>query len=360
MNSGEALNKQKLLEITHDWILRLEEPDVNDETRTEFSEWLTASPIHRDLYDQAITLSEAFHKLSNDDFSETNLAPTVPEHLTALTDMIISYWSDTRVRIAAGVAVVATALAVVPPMQLMGTKSLNHILEEPVMASFETNIGESDSFTLADGTEITLGAASKARSVYTNDKRIVEVISGSVFVDVERDEARPFSVLSGNLTATALGTSFDVRQAGNIHRVSVAEGEVQVSFPFVFNGQVSTMISRKKLGTGQAVSATDVDGLQKVTSVNPHDVGVWRQDELIYEGATLEEVFADANRYSSLPIVIEEGLEKISDLQLRGVFHGSDIHQLLSTVARIHDLEIDRTETDRILVRRKILTKQPI
>lgn len=354
MDASDTSNTQRLLERTHDWILRLEEPDVTEETRAQFDAWLKESPKHRDVYDQAITLREAFHELSSDDFSQTNLDPTIAERVTAFTGTLAPYWSNMQVRITAGAAVAIAALAFVALPQFIGTQSPSASLEDPVVASFETAIGENRSFTLADGTEMTLGAASKARSVYTRDKRIVELLSGSVFVDVERDEARPFSVRSGDLTATALGTSFDVRQASGVHRVSVAEGTVQVSFPLVVRGEASTMRSEKQLAVGQAVAATQANGLKPVTSVDPEDIGVWRRDELIYEGATLGEVFADANRYSSASIVIEDGAEQISDLQLRGVFHGKDIDQLLSTIARIHPVEMDRSDAGRIVVRKKV------
>ncbi len=350
----DTLDTRQLLEITHDWILKLEEPDVTDETRAQFHAWLKESPQHRDVYDQAITLREAFNDLSSDDFSAANLDPTLAERVTAFTDTLTSYWSSTQVRIATGAAIAAAALFVVALPQFSGRQSPTAPIEAPIIARFETDIGENRSFTLADGTEMTLGAASKARSVYSSDKRIVELLSGSVFVDVERDEARPFSVKSGDLTATALGTSFDVRQASGVHRVSVAEGKVQVSFPLVLNGEASTMATRKQLETGQAIAATDANGFKQVTSVDPTDIGVWRQDQLIYEGATLDEVFADANRYSSAPIIIKDDAEQISSLQLRGVFHGKDIDQLLRTVARIHAIEIDRSDDARIVVRKKV------
>ncbi|MEM1396108.1 MAG: FecR domain-containing protein [Pseudomonadota bacterium] len=353
MHSDNTPNIEQLLEVTHDWVLRLEEPDVSEETRAQFAEWLKTSPKHRDLYDQAITLREAFHELSNDDVFDANLDRTLAERFIAFTDALASYWSDTKLRIAAGAAVSVAALALVALPQFIGTQSPSVLPEEPVTANFETKIGENGSFILADGTEMTLGAASKVRSVYTTDKRILELISGSVFVDVERDEARPFSVQSGDLTATALGTSFDVRRAHDIHRVSVAEGKVEVAFPFVFDGEASNMLSRKHLGKGQAIAATSTNGLSQLTNVDPENIGVWRQDELIYEGAGLDEVFADANRYSPLPIAIEAGSEKIGDLQLRGVFHGTDIDQLLKTATRIHDIEIDRQDRDRIIVRKK-------
>ncbi|RMB04942.1 FecR family protein [Eilatimonas milleporae] len=343
---------QRILEIAHGWILKLEDPHVTQETREHFVEWLNASARNRDIYDQAITFREAFVSLADDDFDGDNHMPTIAERLTAFTDSLSTAFSETRFRIAAGaVAAVAAALVIAP--QILAPNRATAPLSDPVSESYQTEIGQTESFTLADGTEMTLGAASLARSVYSEDKRIVELIAGAVFVDVERDETRPFSVKSGNLTATALGTAFDVRQGSNIHRVAVAEGQVEVSFPIILNEAPSGLLSREKLDTGQAVAAAEAEGMRSVTNVNVEDIGSWRKDQLVYKGATLDEVFADANRYSAMPIIIAPGSEAVGQLQLRGVFQGTDIDRLLSTVTLIHDVEIDRSNDTQIVVRKK-------
>ena len=352
MNKRVTPDTQHILEIAHGWILKLEDPHVTQETHDSFAAWLNASARNRDIYDQAITFREAFVSLADDDFDDDNHMPTTAERLTAFTDRISTTFSEPGFRIAAGAVATAAVAFVVAPQILTPNRDAAPI-SDPVIASYQTEIGETEIFTLADGTEMTLGAASKVRSVYSEDKRIVELIAGAVFVDVERDETRPFSVKSGNLTATALGTSFDVRQGSNIHRVAVAEGQVEVSFPIILNETPSGLLSRERLGAGQAVAAAEADGMRSVTNVNVEDIGSWREDQLVYKGATLDEVFADANRYSAAPIIIASGSEAVGQLQLRGVFQGTDIDRLLSTVTLIHDVEIDRSNDTQIVVRKK-------
>ena len=342
---------RELLEVAHRWMVKLEDPDVADDVRDEFERWLNACPRHRDIYDQAVTFRAAFVTLSDQDFDEDIHGPTSAERFTAFTDRVSTLVSGLKFQVAAGAAAaIALMLGLVP--HFMSPDPFTAPMSEPVIASFATGIGQTLNIELDDGTEITLGAASEVRSIYADDARIVELVSGAVFVDVEPDAARPFSVRSGKLTATALGTSFDVRRSPDVHRVAVSEGDVEVSFPLIMNGKPISMQSRKQLTAGQAVAATETRGLREITSVNTDEVGSWREDRLIYKGATLREIFADANRYSNLPIMIDEGSESVLDFQIRGVFQGDDIDRLLATVALIHDVEVDRTSADRITIRK--------
>ena len=77
---------EKLLQASHDWMLRLEDPRATDEDRRRFQDWLDADPRHRDIYDRAITFREAFGRLSKDDFDDDLRRPSWRERFTAASD----------------------------------------------------------------------------------------------------------------------------------------------------------------------------------------------------------------------------------------------------------------------------------
>ncbi len=62
---------------------------------------------------------------------------------------------------------------------------------------------------------------------FTGNKRIVTVEKGEVFFDDRHDAARPFTVSTGSVVTTVLGTSFLVKQTyeKDIIEVSVKTGK---------------------------------------------------------------------------------------------------------------------------------------
>ena len=99
------------------------------------------------------------------------------------------------------------------------------------MVELTTQPGETRSITLADGTKITLNAASTLTypESFGDDSRKV-TLDGEAFFDVARDESRPFSIASQGLSTTVLGTSFNIKAYKEEPVVvSVSTGKVQVA-----------------------------------------------------------------------------------------------------------------------------------
>ena len=85
--------------------------------------------------------------------------------------------------------------------------------------------------TLADGSVITLSKHASLRfsQGLFQQKRAVELRSGSVFFEVATDRDKPFVIRSGGVTVTVLGTSFHVARNGDETTVIVESGKVKVA-----------------------------------------------------------------------------------------------------------------------------------
>ena len=193
----------------------------------------------------------------------------------------------------AAAAVVALIASLLPPPGPV-------LAPEPVLASYSSQIGETKRVTLEDGTQAILGAATQIQAAFGPGTRVVRLSGGAAFFEVVADPDRPFSVEAGDLTATAIGTQFDVRSNAGVFRVAVAEGTVRVSYPFTIGGKATSLRSRRNLTAGQEVAATQQQGLRTVEAIDAGKVGAWRQGRLVYLGATVAELVADANRYSAV------------------------------------------------------------
>src|SRR5690606_23127337 len=93
-----------------------------------------------------------------------------------------------------------------------------------------TEVGEHRTFSLPDGSTITLNTNSELKVTYDKDFRNIRLLRGEAHFEVARDLDRPFLVYAGNGLVRAVGTAFTVF----IHdpkevEVTVTHGVIEVS-----------------------------------------------------------------------------------------------------------------------------------
>lgn len=341
---------REILEAAHEWMVALEDPNVSVAERRRFEVWQAQSPLHADVYDRVITYREAIKTLPNDAFDDDLHELSFRERIHRVLETIWSTFSHTRTKLA------LTSTAVVAIVVLMIFPALKHepaveVDVPPVVNSHSSSIGEVVRVSLSDASVVTLGAYTEIRVAFDDNRRQIELVRGEAFFEVSPDPERPFAVSVGRLTATALGTAFDVRSSGDISRITVAEGQVEVSHPFIIGGQSTSITSRENLSSGQSISATTAAGLGDRVTIDRASVAAWREGRLLYRGASLAEVISDANRYSAVPIEVEPDLAGVDGRQIRGVFLGHEVENLLLSVAEVLPVTVDRTDPSRIVLR---------
>ncbi|TCP31826.1 FecR domain-containing protein [Sphingomonas sp. BK235] len=244
-----------------DWAARVADPAFDD--WDAFTDWLEADPAHAARYDAAVAALAAVE-------AEVARLPaattTVAAPLRAAPRRRAPRWLGGAV--AAG---------------LLGAIGLTAWQERARPYAVETAAGEQRRVALADGSVLLLAGGSRV-ALDQADQRRASVERGEVLFRVRHDPARPFRVAAGDLALTDLGTVFDVKRAGAVTRVAVAEGAVLVD-P---DG------AALRLDPGEAVSARGDRLVRGLTAVA--DVGAWRDGRLAYDGAPLSEVAADLSR----------------------------------------------------------------
>lgn len=96
-------------------------------------------------------------------------------------------------------------------------------------ADVMTGKGEIRRVVLADGSVAILGPDSALASDMAGPRRRVELLAGMGFFDVVPDPARPFTVASGDMAATALGTAYEVSNDAGYVTVAVDHGAVDAN-----------------------------------------------------------------------------------------------------------------------------------
>ena len=220
----------------------------------------------------------------------------------------------------------------------------------PVLANYASERGEIKPLTLPDGSRVTLASLTELSVSLSSGARAVALIKGAAIFDVAADAARPFAVDAGGVSATALGTVFEVRNNGGVVRVAVAEGEVELARPFLLANQPTSLVQRNALTAGEFASLR-LDSDQVIFgSFKAQDFACWRQSRLNYEGATLKEIIADANRYSARRIVLQGDHKKVQSLTMTGFFNSDDVDELLATLTEVFPVTIERTTPEKIVV----------
>src|SRR3546814_3917007 len=93
---------------------------------------------------------------------------------------------------------------------------------------YRTVLGERRVVTLADGSTVSLDAASEVRVAYSERARELALVRGQARFDVAHDPRRPFAVQARDQRVVATGTAFNVDLFGPQVLITLIEGHVQV------------------------------------------------------------------------------------------------------------------------------------
>jgi len=207
-----------------------------------------------------------------------------------------------------GVIIGAAGLAVLGGGALFGRDMLIRS-----QADYLTSTAELRSVTLPDGTVVTLGPDSAVRSRFTPERRRVELIEGMAFFEVTKNATRPFQAVVNNVTATVLGTAFDLSRDGGVVSVGVDHGLVEIAAPD------AAMDGNERLAAGDWLS---IDERTRAVDRGRRDAGQvasWRDGMIIADGETVAAVVARIARWQPGRVVIADpalGARRIS-----GVFN---------------------------------------
>ena len=217
------------------------------------------------------------------------------EHRT----LIKSAWKLSKVAAVLVIVAVGTYIAVA------NGEKINNLLNPVTYTTHNTQEGKRSNFLLPDGSKVWLNANSELK--YTNrfNGEIREVyLKGEAFFDVKRDEKRPFTIQTKDITTTVLGTSFNIKAVGGEDiEVTVATGTVRVT-PSATAGKQSVLLSSHQQA---AFNPATQSFIQKEVDLDIYLT--WKEDKLIFNEINLSKAIAMLeNRYEVDIILKNEGL----------------------------------------------------
>ncbi|MGF6095101.1 FecR family protein [Pseudomonas sp. 18175] len=200
-----------------DWLLRLEAAGEDPSLHQAFEAWLRASPQHAAAWQRVGSL------LQQPIADLQRIEAQSPGQLRAASKALMTPDAVSRRNVLRG----GLALMV---FGASGAAVLDRIQPlSGVWADRHTATGERQTFELSDGTRLSLNARSSVDIRFTDQRRVVHVREGQVFVDVATDTRRPFVITTAQGEVQALGTQFMVSQEATGSLTSVQLHSVQVT-----------------------------------------------------------------------------------------------------------------------------------
>jgi transmembrane sensor len=219
--------------------------------------------------------------------------------------------------------------------------------------TFKTDVGQRASFTLRDGSEITLNTNTRLRTRAADGQRLVYLDSGQAFFHVAKDASRPFVVKAGGRTITAIGTAFDVRVDPGRFEVTLVEGRVRVEAPAPAaqpTGGKSSPAAPPVVQTAEMTAGAQLVAASAVGwSVHPADTvkeTSWVSGRMMFENERLGDVAAEFGRYSERRIVFTDA--RVANVPITGTFRSGDLDTFVRALEQYRLARVESQTPDEV------------
>jgi ferric-dicitrate binding protein FerR (iron transport regulator) len=198
---------------------------------------------------------------------------------------------------------------------------------EPVAGDFAVfaDKGQRSNITLPDGTKVWLNSHSKI--TYPRDYGIREralSLTGEAYFEVAKDSSKRFTVNAGEMQVEALGTSFNVK----------AYGEDREIVTTLFDGSVQTTVHDRivTLEPEQCAVLDRENGRLTVRHVeNAAYAAMWRDDELVFNRQTMDEIALMFDRLYNVKIRFES--DEIGKYRFSGVIKNNSLDNVIEIIS---------------------------
>lgn len=335
--------------VTHEaahWHALQRQGGLSATQRTQFMDWLVASPEHLREYLAigriAGELGDAMRAMPIDLDALIAAPPAPASNVVALPLSALPIKRSVPAPAAARprrrlprIAAAAAVLAVL---------GLAVHLSWPQSRFYVAAHGAPRSFELPDRTVVHLNAESELSMRFDLFHRRVELMRGQASFVVARDR-RPFAVHAAGLQVQDIGTTFDVSLRREQARIDVAEGRVRV---------LNEAGAGRLLADLRAGQSARIDYLDHAVSVSQEDVGTmtaWWQQRIVFRDEPLRDVADQFNRLNRIRLQVDDAAA--GALRLTGNLRGDDLDSLRAFLDQQPTLETTVT-ADRIRVSSRV------
>jgi transmembrane sensor len=324
----EALTTERLSAMAPDeaaacFITRREE-GLTESEQYLFDAWLAADGAHALAFDQAERSWRAFDRAEGDEILNAMRA-----HAIGAGRRRREMWPR-LIAVAAMLCLVVTATLIFGP-------SWRRVSPGPAGApeawtQYASAHGQVRSFTLPDGSTMTLDAESVAQTRFRGSERAVRLLHGRGFFEVTKDPARPFAVAAADRRVVALGTRFEVALAPGSLRVTLLRGRVAVE-PLTAGQTTILNPGQQFIEQGSAISVRTIDS-------GSEDQPGWRKGLIDLDDLPLGEAAMQINLYARNRIIVRD--PAVARMRVSGQFRAGDPDRFAQTITEMYPLRAVR------------------
>ena len=209
--------------------------------------------------------------------------------------------------------------------------------------TISTGIGEKKKVTIQDGSQLVLNAGTTIRiqNDLSSDRKI-ELVDGEVFFDVKTDAQRPFTVTSGHLTTTVLGTSFNIMAYKELDKLSIGviDGKVSVggdSAPLTILMKEEELVFSKTTRTYKKIPLDE-------------SLTAWQSGRLVLNDLSFDEMVTIMKKNYGIDVVT-------TDETIRNTRYTTELSsdmsplQAIQVLAAIHELKVTKKNNQFFLAK---------
>lgn len=332
-NVHQFTSKDLILETACNWISAIDRGLSKDE-KEQFTLWMMQSNAHQDaLYELAHLWDEI----------------SVLNELSNLFPHRNSKQPKNRWLVSTSIAASLFAALMVCSYLLINLENgySQQLAKVNYTKIYKTKVGEQATYALPDGTIVQLNTNSLLEVAYSKGRRQLLLNRGEGRFNVAKDASRPFSVMAGNKSFTALGTVFNVqRNTSSDLELVVTEGKVMITDPSVavdasdFKAYQSADKNADKIRQINAniVTSGEKAVIEKsitkpITQLSIDDVErdlAWQNGMLVFNGEPLSDALNEVSRYTSTRFKLSS--KELASIKVAGVFKAGDVAGLLESL----------------------------
>jgi len=221
---------------------------------------------------------------------------------------------------------IAALFIVIAGLSWLLIGNMNNRHAETVQAMAGRNVLKQQ---LPDGSSVTLnkGASLSYPERFQGDQRLVKM-KGEAFFSVQPDKKHPFIIEVGSITVRVVGTSFNIREAGDSTEVIVETGKVEVSNgkDLVLLQPGEKLVTRRTTMTSAVKETDELYNYYRSNQFVCDNTPLWKLMEVLSEAYDVKIIIArEALRNLQLDVTFSnESLDVILDI-IRQTFQAQNI-----------------------------------
>lgn len=276
----------------------------------EFENWLAESEDNRKIYEVTLKTWNGAEAWLDPDLVRQDKLKIIREVNQQL--ILQSNRSKRRSVIYLAAAILAFPVAIAAGF-LFQTDSFKG---DPAVCEVSAPKGHISKCTLPDGTEVWVNAGSSVSYdplAFAGQKRELQ-LNGEAYFKVTKNGHKPFSVHTELAEVVVTGTSFNVKAfagSGTFETV-LSQGSIDLQLGNEYDNR------RLKVSPGEKVVLTAGSREIGVQKVNDKIYSAWRNGEIIFQDATLDELIGELERIYDVKFKLLE--PELANYRFRGIF----------------------------------------